>query len=108
MNNHSFDVSNVRKPSVGSSNGRPLAPPVHNERHRPGQTTLYRLVQQHAETFFAQNEVATGAGPLQFVKDECDALSSAASWRMVLCARAATPAATTSSSPVVQCPVVDR
>ena len=46
---------------------------VHYERHRPEQTTLYRLVQQHAQTFFAQAEEATGAGLPQFVKDEFDA-----------------------------------
>ena len=28
--------------------------PVHYERHRPEQTTLYRLVQQHAQSLFAQ------------------------------------------------------
>ena len=41
-----------------------LAPdgaPVHCERHRPEQTTLYRLVQQHAATFIAETEAATGA-----------------------------------------------
>ena len=32
----------------------PDGTPVHYERHRPEQTTLYRLVQQHAATFFAQ------------------------------------------------------
>jgi hypothetical protein len=31
---------------------------VHYERHRPEQTTLYRLVQQHAATFIAQAEDA--------------------------------------------------
>jgi len=35
--------------------------PVHYERHRPEQTTLYRLVQQHAATFFAEAEAAAGA-----------------------------------------------
>jgi hypothetical protein len=29
----------------------PDGAPVHYERHRPEQTTLYRLVQQHAATF---------------------------------------------------------
>ena len=38
--------------------------------HRPEQTTLYRLVQQHAATFFAQAEDAAGADLPQFVKDE--------------------------------------
>ncbi len=46
---------------------------VHYERHRPEQTTLYRLVQQHAATFFAQAEAATGGDLPQFVKDEFDA-----------------------------------
>jgi hypothetical protein len=39
----------------------------------PEQTTLYRLVQQHAATFFAQAEEAAGADLPQFVKDEFDA-----------------------------------
>ncbi len=46
--------------------------PVHYARHRPEQTTLYRLVQQHAATFFAQAEETTGADLPQFVKDEFD------------------------------------
>ena len=36
-------------------------------------TTLYRLVQQHAATFFAETEAAAGADLPQFVKDEFDA-----------------------------------
>ncbi len=51
----------------------PDGTPVHYERHRPEQTTLYRLVQQHAATFFAQAEDAAGADLPQFVKDEFDA-----------------------------------
>jgi len=47
--------------------------PIHYERHRPEQTALYRLVQQHAQSFFAQAEEATVAGLPQFVKDELDA-----------------------------------
>ncbi len=47
--------------------------PVHYARHRPEQTTLYRLVQQHAATFIAQAEDAAGADLPQFVKDEFDA-----------------------------------
>ena len=39
----------------------PDGTPVHYERHRPEQTTLYRLVQQHAATFFAETEDAVGA-----------------------------------------------
>ena len=46
---------------------------VHYERHLPEQTTLYRLVQQHAESFFAQTEEAAGASMTQFIKDEFDA-----------------------------------
>ena len=46
---------------------------IHCERHRLEQTTLYRLVQQHAATFFAQAEETTGAGLPQFVRDEFDA-----------------------------------
>ena len=38
------------------------------------QTTLNGLVQQHAQTFFAQVDAATGAGLPQFVKYEFDAL----------------------------------
>ena len=50
----------------------PDGAPVHYERHRPEQTTLYRLVQQLAATFFAQAEDAAGADLPQFVKDEFD------------------------------------
>ncbi|MCA3227216.1 MAG: hypothetical protein ING52_17205, partial [Burkholderiales bacterium] len=31
------------------------------ERHRPEQTTLYRLVQQHAASFIAHTEASTGS-----------------------------------------------
>ena len=51
----------------------PDGAPVHYERHRPEQTTLYRLVQQHAATFIAQTEAAAAADLPQFVKDEFDA-----------------------------------
>ena len=43
----------------------PRAPggaPGHHERHRPEQTTLYRLVQQHAATFIAETEAAGDRG----------------------------------------------
>lgn len=36
---------------------------VHHERRRPEQTTLERLVQQHAETIFAQAEGEEGPAP---------------------------------------------
>ena len=51
----------------------PDAAPVHCERHRPEQTTLYRLVQQHAKTFFADVEAAAAASLPSFIKDEFDA-----------------------------------
>ena len=51
----------------------PDGAPFHYERRCPEQTTLYRLVQQHAETFFAEVEAATGASLPHFVKDEFDA-----------------------------------
>jgi hypothetical protein len=47
--------------------------PIHYERHRPEQSTLYRLVQQHAQSFFAQSAEAAGARLPQFVRDEFDA-----------------------------------
>ncbi|MDZ7589748.1 MAG: transposase zinc-binding domain-containing protein [Rubrivivax sp.] len=51
----------------------PDGAPVHYERHRPEQTTLYHLVQQHAATFSNQAEATAGADLPQFVKDEFDA-----------------------------------
>ena len=47
--------------------------PIHYERRRPEQTTLYRLVQAHVASFFAQAETVTGASVPKFVKDEFDA-----------------------------------
>jgi hypothetical protein len=58
---------------IGRQPHRAPGAPVHYERHWPEQTTLYRLVQQHAATFFAETEAAAGADPPQFVKDEFDA-----------------------------------
>ena len=43
------------------------------ERRRPDETTLYQVIQEHVETFFAQVELETGAGLPQFVKDEFEA-----------------------------------
>jgi ribosomal protein S27E len=48
----------------------PIAKPVRYERRRPEETTLYRVVQEHIETFFAQVEAQTGASLPEFVKDE--------------------------------------
>ena len=60
-------------PTTGRPSLAPEGASVHYERHRPEQTTLYRLVQQHAATFFAEVEAAAGADLPQFVKDEFDA-----------------------------------
>ncbi len=49
-------------------------PCVHYERRRPEKTVLYHLVQEHAETFFAQVETETGVGLPEFVKSEFEAL----------------------------------
>ena len=48
----------------------PAANPVHYERRRPEETTLYQLVQEHLETFLAHVEAETGAGLPDFVKAE--------------------------------------
>ena len=53
--------------------GAPDGAPLHYERHRPEQTTLYRLVQQHAASFVAHTEASTGSALPRFVKDEFDA-----------------------------------
>ena len=50
--------------------------PVHCERHRPEQTTLYRLVQQHAATFFEQVESAACADLPQFLDRKSTRLNS--------------------------------
>ena len=50
-----------------------LASRLHYERHRPEQTTLYRLVQQHAASFIAHTEASTDAELPRFIKDEFDA-----------------------------------
>ncbi len=44
-----------------------------NERHRPEQTTLYRLVQQHVASFIAHTEASTGSELPGFIKDKFDA-----------------------------------
>ncbi len=51
----------------------PDGAPVHYERHWPEQSTLYRLVQQHTASFFAQTEASTGGKLPRFDKDEFDA-----------------------------------
>ena len=49
------------------------ASPVHYERRRPEETTLYRLVQDHLGTFLAEVEAGGVASLPQFVKNEFDA-----------------------------------
>ena len=61
--------ANARQTSKAHCDGAP----VHYERHRLEQTTLYRQAQQHTQSIFAQTEAATGAGLPQFVRDEFDA-----------------------------------
>jgi hypothetical protein len=51
----------------------PVGKCVPYERRRPEETTLYKVVQEHVETFFAQVEAETGAGLPDSVKDEFDA-----------------------------------
>ena len=46
---------------------------LHYDRHRPEQTTLYRLVQQHGASFIAHTEAGTGSELPRFIKDEFDA-----------------------------------
>lgn len=55
----------------GSSTGQ--ASRVHYEGHRPEQTTLYHLFQQHAASFVAHTEASTGAELPRFAKEEFDA-----------------------------------
>jgi hypothetical protein len=51
----------------------PDGAPLHYERHRPEQSTLYRLVQQHAAGFIAQTEASTCTEVPHSIKDEFDA-----------------------------------
>ena len=48
------------------------ASPVHYERRRSEETTLYRVVQENLETFLAEVEAGGAASLPQFVKDEFD------------------------------------
>jgi len=51
----------------------PDGAPLHYERHRPEQTALYRLVQQHSASFIVHREASTGSELPRFIKDEFDA-----------------------------------
>jgi ribosomal protein S27E len=52
---------------------KPASHSIHYERRRPEETTLYRLIQEHLETFLAQAQAQTGSALLQFVQVEFDA-----------------------------------
>jgi hypothetical protein len=58
------------KPSASSPSGAPDGAPLRCERHRPEQTTLARLVQQHAASFIAHTEASTGTELPRFIKAE--------------------------------------
>ena len=50
------------------------ANPARHQRHRPEETTLYRIVQSHLNPFLAFGDTQTGGSGLPtFVTDECDA-----------------------------------
>ena len=50
------------------------ANPARYQRHRPEETTLYRVVQEHLDPFLACVDIETGgAGLPTFVTDEFDA-----------------------------------
>lgn len=51
----------------------PGGAPFRHERHCPEQTSLYRLVNQHAASFIADTEASTGAELPRFIKNEFDA-----------------------------------
>jgi hypothetical protein len=70
-------VSGARQHAPSGDHSVSRAPdgvPLHDARHRPEQTTLYRLVQRHAVSFIAHTEVGTGSRLPRFVRDEFDAL----------------------------------
>jgi len=52
----------------------PDGAPINYKRHRPEQTALYRLVQQHAARLIAHIEASTGSELPRLIKDEFDAL----------------------------------
>lgn len=56
------------KTAARACQAAPHDAPAPYERRRPEETTLYQVVQDHVETFFAQVEQETGTGLPQFVK----------------------------------------
>jgi hypothetical protein len=63
-------VQAVGRPPQRAPDGAPL----HYARHRPEQTTLYRLVQQHAASFIAHSDASTRAALPRFIKVDFDAV----------------------------------
>jgi hypothetical protein len=61
--------------------------PLHYSRHRPEQTTLYRLVQQHAASFVVHIEASTGSRLPRFV--ECSGWRAAWVALRAMCAQRA-------------------
>lgn len=57
--------------ALASPRARPPARRA-DERHRPEDTTLYRVVAEELETFLIQVEAQTGSGLAQFVKPDFD------------------------------------
>ncbi len=67
------------------------ANPARHQRHRPEETTLYRVVQAHCDTFLACVDINNGgAGVPKFVTDEFDAFLQCGILAMASCGYAAT------------------
>ncbi len=63
---------NIRTADQACQVGSQSAPPPYKRRH-PEDSTLYQVIQDHVETFFAQVEQETGTGLPLFLKDEFEA-----------------------------------
>ena len=89
-------MSNARRQPAraGSCAAWPAQPHrLRHERHRPEQTTLYRLVQQHAASFVAHTEASTGAELPRFIKAE------PGRWPGAACKASSTPSSSAASWP---------
>jgi hypothetical protein len=73
--------------AVGTPVRAVAANAVRYERRRPEETTLYRVVREHLETFLAQVEAGSTASLPQFVKDEFGAATR--SWWLIRASGAA-------------------
>jgi Transposase zinc-binding domain/Putative transposase len=72
-NQHLSGKSNTSGTMDPAVHPAPAGARIHYERQRPEETTLYRLVQEHLETFLAQVELEAGSGLPDFVREEFDA-----------------------------------